>query len=131
LEPVSEYSGAPSSLRVFLRDLVLDLCPDTVKSAQERVASMNCPEPSAATVAGYCAERIATGLFDEPMGLDLPKALLPCFITLSAELDQALRSGAVERWLRPATGHAFSVEFVARLAEFIDNCLAPHRKEAA
>jgi hypothetical protein len=50
---------------------------------------------------------------------------------LADELDRAIRSGAVERWLRPATDHAFSAEFVARLAEFIDNCLAPHRKEAA
>jgi hypothetical protein len=122
---------AESGLRAFLARLVLDLCPDTIKSAQERVASMKCPEPSAATVADYCAERLAAGLFSEPMSLDLPRALLPCFIELSDELYRAIQSGAVERWLRPATDHAFSVEFVARLAAFIDNCLSPHRKEAA
>jgi hypothetical protein len=130
-ELVSKNSGAPRSLQAFLRDLVLALCPDTIRSVQERVGSMHFPKPLARDVAGYCAERLASGLFDEPRGLDLPKALLPCFIGLSDELDRAIQSGAVEHWLRGATGHGFSVEFVARLVEFLDDCLAPHRREAA
>ena len=122
---------AESGLRAFLARLVLDLCPVAVADLQERVATMHSPRPPAQDVAKYAGERLAAGLFDEPMGLDLPAALIPGFIVLADELDRAIRSGAVERWLRPAMDHAFSAEFVARLAEFIDNCLAPHRKEAA
>jgi hypothetical protein len=92
---------------------------------------MRFPKPPPQDVANYVAGRITAGLFAEPRSLDLPRALLPCFIELSDELDRAMRSGAVERWPRGATGHGFSVEFVARLAEFLDDCLAPHRKEAA
>jgi hypothetical protein len=124
-------ASAESGLQAFLARLILDLCPAAVASLQERVATMRCPRPPAGDVAAYAAGRIAAGLFAEPRSLDLPAALIPGFITLADELDRAIQTGAVERWLRGATGHGFSVEFVARLVEFINSCLDPHRRKVA
>jgi hypothetical protein len=92
---------------------------------------MKCPEPSVGTVADYCAERLASGLLDEPIGLDLPKALIPCFIGLSDELYRATKSGTVKRWLDRSTIHGFSEAFVKALVAFMDSCLHEYREDAA
>jgi hypothetical protein len=84
----------PSSLQAFLRRLIVDLCPNAVEDLRERVATMRCPKPPANDVAEYAAGRIAVGLFAEPQSLDLPRALLPGFLTLADELDRAIQSGA-------------------------------------
>jgi hypothetical protein len=124
-------ASAESGLRAFLARLVLDLCPRAVADLQERVASMRFPRPPAGDVAAYMAGRIAAGLFAEHLGLDLPAALLPGFITLADELDRSVQTGAVERWLAADPANAFGVDFVRHLIGFIDDCLGAYRKDAA
>jgi hypothetical protein len=79
-------------MRVFLARIILDLCPVAVADLQERVGSMRFPRPPAGDVAAYMAGRIAAGLFAEHLSLDLPAALIPGFITLADELDQAIQA---------------------------------------
>ena len=124
-------ASAESGMRVFLARIILDLCPVAVADLQERVGSMRFPRPPAGDVAAYMAGRIAAGLFAEHLGLDLPAALIPGFITLADELDQAIQTGAVARWLAGDRTTAFGVDLVRRLVGFMNDCLGVYRKDAA
>jgi hypothetical protein len=99
--------------REFLTALIGTCCPRAC--AVVPVAGIEI----AAEPAFWLANLLATGYFAEPRGLPpYPTVANGALIMLCDELDAAVKSGAVARWIREHPGD-FVREFVGEIVEFL------------